>query len=278
MNFYHHPRPLFSLGKIPITIVGLIILIQLIGMLVWAFSAGSILSLTSFTAHQFLNGEIWRLFSYPIFSIIGVMPLLGLYFFYQFGMPVESALDRKQFILLCLSITFVAPIVLILFHIIGIPQREVPLFGSNILSLAIFCSFCVMNPNLPFFILKIPMKWIALVFFLGTVLSYVGSSAWGMALSYTLATGLAIWMLQSKGLTLLKIFPDSMTVPKPKKKARTKASKPKKAKPLPQSKINPQAQVPEDTEIDAILDKISERGLHSLTPEERAMLEAISKK
>lgn len=278
--FYNQPRPFFHLGKIPVTVVGLIILAQLIGMIVWTLSGGSILEVTSFTPALFLKGEVWRLFTYPLFSPIGVMPLLGLYFFYSFGMPVETALDRKQFVLLCLSIIFVAPIVLICFSLLGVSGLEFPLVGTNILSLAIFCTFCVMNPNMPFFLFKIPMKWIALVFFLGTVLSLVGARAWGTATSYTLATALAIWMIQSRGLALVKVFPDSWTVAKPKKKAqpKKKITKFKKTKPLPPSKMTPKAYVPADTEIDSILDKISAEGLHSLTPEERATLESASKK
>ncbi len=269
-------RPLFYLGKIPITVTGLIILIQLIGMLVWVFTAGAVLSVSSFTGSAFLSGQIWRLITYPIFSSLDIMSLLGLFFFYQFGTEVEKVFERKQFVLLCLSILFIAPIVLIISQLIGLPNSGMPLIGGMILHLAMFCAFCVMHPNAPTLFLRIPIKWLGLAFFAVSVLSFVGMRAWGMVFAYTAGVGLAVWMVQSRGYATQKIFPDAFTIPPPKKpkKKRAKIKNEKTIKP----KLKPKVIIPAETEIDAILDKISEHGLHSLTPEERAKLETGHKK
>ena len=93
-------RPLFYLGKIPITVTGLIILLEIIGMLVCVITGSSILDVTAFQAEAFLHGEVWRLFIYALFSPIGMMAVVGLYFFYQFGSEVEKMLGRKLFVIL----------------------------------------------------------------------------------------------------------------------------------------------------------------------------------
>lgn len=269
-------RPLFYLGKIPVTVTVLIILLELAGMLVWVFTGGAILNLSAFTTESFLNGGIWRLFTYPIFSGLDFMSIVGLFFFFQFGTEVEKTLERKQFILLCFSILLIAPITLILSRLIGLPNSEMPLIGSMILHLAMFCAYCVINPNLPILFSRIPIKWLGLVFFLIPVLSFTGIRAWGMAFAYIAGVGLAVWMVQSRGHAALRVFPDSLTNP-PTQKSKKKKAKIKNAKAV-KPKLKPKAIIPAETEIDAILDKISEHGLHSLTPEERAKLETGSKK
>jgi len=126
-----------------------------------------------------------------------------------------------------------------------------------------------MHPNMPFFILKIPMKWIGLVFFLGTVLSLVGIGDFSLAVIYMLSTVFTVWMIQCKGLALVKLFPDvftfSLTMRKRKKTNR---------KPIIKTKMGPKMNIPEDTEIDKILDKVNEQGLHSLTDAERKKLKS----
>jgi len=133
--FYNTSRPFFYIGKIPVTVVGLIILAQLAGMITWV--------------------------------IYG-------------GIQQSSLLEKTAFIPAAQPVAF--------------------LFGCHFLSLAVFCGFCVMHPNMPFFILKIPMKWIGLVFFLGTVLSLVGIGDFSLAVIYMLSTVFTVWMIQCKGL------------------------------------------------------------------------------
>lgn len=291
MMLYNKPKPLFHLGSFPVSVVGLIILIQLIGMVVFAITGGGILDWTSFFPQAFREGDVWRLFTYPLVSPLGIMALIGLFFFYQFGTTVEAALERKPFIMLVCSILLVTPIILTLFHLFNLPESA-PLYGTQVLTLAVFCCFCVMHPNLPVFFFQIPVKWLGLVFFIITLLGSITYRDWGMGLSYVVATGLSIWMIQSKGLAGLKLFPDSVTFSKrvkkgsPRKKQKPRSIKKKitphlKKKPAARpaaSKIKPQVSIPDDTEIDTILDKINEKGLHSLTQEEREKLESVSKK
>ena len=206
-------RPLFYLGKIPITVTGFILLLEIVGMLAYAISGSSIINVTAFQVNLVMHGEFWRFFTYAIVSPIDIMAVLGLFFFYQFGTEVEKTLGRKLYVLLSLAILLITPIIILLSHWIGLPHSDIPLFGGIILHLAIFCAFCVIHPNIPSFFLQIPIKWLGLVFLLVSVFSYISERAWGLALACLICVGLAVWIVQCKGYALIKIFPDAFTHP-----------------------------------------------------------------
>jgi len=231
------------------------------------------LNLVSFTPETFLSGQVWRIITFPVFSMLGVFAALGLYFFYRFGSPVESALGRKDFFITSGLSVLATPVCMLLGHFLGLPSGVYELAGSMNLHLAMFCAFCVMHPNVPMAYIGIPIKWLGLVFFVVSVLTLLGARAVSAAIGTTLSCAVLIWYIQSKGLALVKVIPDL-----PKGVRKKKKVKNAKVVRSPKPKITPKATIPRDTEIDAILDKISAEGLHSLTQDERATLENANKK
>ena len=273
MKPFSKAQPLFLIRNFPITITGLVVLIEIIGMLLWVISGGKILAFTSCIPQSILNGELWRLFTYPVCSPLGFMSVLGLCFFYRFGSEVEEVFEQKEYATLILSILSTSGITLVLCQLLGLNQTNTLLYGSNILHLALFCAFCVMHPNLIVAFLKIPIKWFALATFSITILSMIASRSWGLASSYIVGVGLAIWMVQCKGLALIQIFPNSWSISLPKSSV---LKTQKKKSPLKHKKFKKRSKE-ESLDLDTILDKISASGLHSLTPEERTKLEESSR-
>lgn len=266
--------PLFQIGKVPFNITGLIILLEIIGMLIVVFTQGTIIHSVSFTSTAFLQGEFWRLFTYPIFSPISLSFIIGLFFFFQFGGMVEAQLGQKSYGYLCGMVVLTAALVLTLCHFIKI-QSTIPLYGNDLVHLSVFCAFCIIHPNAPSFF-GIQIKWFGLGFFILTILGHLQSGGFSLALACILSVSLALILIQSKGLAAIKIFPNSLTFPSAKPKKTQK--KPSKKKRTITPKIKPKSSIAPDTEIDKILDKISEHGLHSLTSEEREKLSANSNK
>ena len=274
--YYARQKPLFHLGKFPIGATELIILLQIIGALLVVFTQMKIIPHVALSAEGVLAGKLWQIVTYTFFSPIGFMFIIGLFFFYQFGRMVENEIGRTSFLLICGMVILSIPLVMVLYSFTG--ARLSPLyFGGQILHLVIFCCFCVMYPNLPTMLLKIPIKWLGLAFFVISLATSAQSGSFDIMISILLANSLGIITIQSQGKALVKIFPDSWTQPsKPKNKSPRKTAPTKsvanKEKVPTSSKLKPRKKVRDATEVDAILDKINEKGLHSLTENERNTL------
>ena len=278
--FSFQTRPaLFHLGKFPIAITELVILLQLVGMIFVVFSQGAIQPFMAFQATAFSQGALWQAITYPFFSGIDPFLLLGLFFFYQFGRSVEQSLGQKPFALLCIGAILLGPIIYLLSHAINLPGGASLLIGNSPLHLAVFCCFCVMYPNVPTMLLQIPIKWLGLVSFGLAILSSIQIGNVALLVTYTVTTAAALYLIQSKGLSLVNLIPSLPKAPR-KSKSPKKLHKFKKSKKIVtarEAKIKPRAKASVDTDIDKILDKISEKGLHSLSDDERELLSKLKK-
>lgn len=279
--------PLFMIGKFPVTVTGLIILVQLVGMVVWAVSGGSVTQFTRFTPEAVLEGELWRMVTYPLCAPIGAMALLGLFFFYQFGTEVEKVMPRKTFVRMVVLTLITGPLVLLLFSLMLDGEAKSVLVGADFLHLAVFCGFCVMFPNMPTLFLRVPIKWLGLAFFILALLSALAMRQWGTLVAITLSVGLTLAIIQSSGYAILRLIPDAL-IPGGRQKKGKPGKKVRKLKPRKKavsqpaisqaSKLRPKARVTTETRVDELLDKISAEGIHSLTEEERAYLQQSSLK
>jgi len=265
---------LFRLGKYPVTIVGLVILLEVLGMVLVVVTQTQIISAVGFSVEAFMQGQVWRMLSYPFFTPLSLNFLIGVVFFLQFGKVVEADLGRTAFIYLLGALLLLPPFLLVLCHMLGL-NASYNLFGNHMLHLAVFSSFCVMYPNLPSFF-GIPIKWFGLVFVSISILQPLQSGLTGLAVTILGTVLTSLWFVQYKGLSVINLFPQQKVRPRSKKRPKKIIKMPKKSS-APQSKLKPRAYIPSDTEIDAILDKISKNGIHSLTPEERETLQSKSK-
>ena len=140
-------------------------------------------------------------------------------------------------------------------------------------------AFCAMFPNVPSFF-GIRIKWFGLAFFAITVLQFLGMGGWSMLLSYVTTVLFAVWYVRRLGYREGFSLKDELLGPgaqmpriggQARKPARKKVRRAREVKPKlkPKSKLLKQ----EDSEVDRILDKINREGLHSLSDEERELLQ-----
>lgn len=272
--------PLFTLGKFPIHVTGLILLLQIVGMLITVVSAGKIVDWTAFSADSFLGGQVWAAVTYAFFELPSISFVIGAYFFFLFGSAVESSMSRKDYVTLGLGVLLLPPLVSLACHFSG--MKSFGIIGSNIPHLSIFMAFCAMNPNVPSFF-GIKIKWFGLAFFGITVLQLLTGRAWSLLIAYALAVGFAIWFVRRlgfrEGFSLGEelLGPGRGGIPRVsrgKKKKKVRRAKETKPKLRPKSSLSKA----DDSEVDRILDKINKDGLHSLTDEERELLQRKSGK
>ncbi|MBK1835470.1 rhomboid family intramembrane serine protease [Roseibacillus ishigakijimensis] len=276
----HWQPPLFHIGKIPIHITGLVILLQLVGMLAVVILGEKIAPVSALVPSEFVNGAVWQVVTYPFFAPPSVWLLLGLYFFYHFGGMVENALGRAGYVRLLLAVMLTPATVVVLADMLGIDGY---LVGSHLPHLAVFVAAIAMMPNAPTLLLGFPIKWLAVAFVAIAFLQYAFYRNWGACLALVAVVYLALWWMRRAGHLSQWGVVEDVFGPRSSSGRKRKTSRQKKApgkkrvyeqKLKPRSSLSPSAH----QDIDRILDKINEHGLHSLTEDERQILQKASKK
>jgi len=216
---------------------------------------GSALPFVGVVAFQSL--EVWRAITYPLymglFTVIG-----GGLIAYFFGSELETIIGTKRYAILLVSLVLSASVILYLI------SPFAPLFGPLIISMFIIAGFVYLAPHTEIFLFgRIPVKvWIlGLIYLVFSILPTQGtrldtSSTNLFAPFYAVLFAFVLFQILFRkyafGRGFFNLFARSG---KKSNKSRTM-----------DSELSTQARV------DAILDKISERGMQSLNEEERDFL------
>jgi membrane associated rhomboid family serine protease len=202
----------------------------------------------------FQQGKLWTPFTYAFVNAPGIWTVIGCYLLWRFGEEVERHFGRRIFVKLLLVLLVVAPIAVTLLHLVGL--RGMMCAGIMEIEFGVFIAFATLLPRagINIFIATID-AWILAAIIVGVnALSCIAARDWGSLILLVTTVGSAyVFIRYQKGEiklpTFIKILPDE-----PKQEKRTSAV------------------------IDEILDKISQNGFDSITPEERAILDDASKK
>jgi len=241
-----------------------------------AVKADALLAWLPFTSEAVLRGEIWRVLTYglvnrPSLGFVIDMAMIG-----WFGREVERVYGRNAFLALYGSLYLLAPLLL---TALG-PWLPSAISGETG-AFALFVAFAAIYPNV-MMLFNVPAKWMAVIFVALYTLMALSRRDWTGLLTLAATVGFAVGFVRWKqgllDLTLpridwlekkpkLRVLPDL-----PKKEpvpTAVRTAEPKRSEP-----VKPRALAPEATsEVDALLDKIAQSGIGSLTAKERARLE-----
>ena len=155
---YRHPR--FGVPDL----MRYIVIGNVVVYLLARFSKWSAVSFLSFSLHDLLNGELWRLVTFlfvPDNANLLVLAI-SLYFYYFIGSTLEREWGTAKFSLYYLSgavLTVLAAIVATL-----ISGWNVTVSGTGYVNLSMFFAFAMLYPDaqvLLLFIIPVKMKWLA---------------------------------------------------------------------------------------------------------------------
>ncbi len=224
------------------------------------------LSWLPFSSGEVLQGQVWRIFTYGFVNPPSLWFVIDMVMIVWFGRELEKFFGRRTFFYLFGGIYLLSPL---LFTIIGI-WRPMNLMGESG-AFALFIAFATLYPNVPL-LFNILSKWAAAVLVGIYTLMHLASNNWTQLLTLWATCGFAFLFVRfHQGLIelprirlwqrkpRLRVLPD----PKPQKRARAESST-----------IISAPRTDAMAEVDALLDKIATSGIASLTPKERAKLEA----
>jgi membrane associated rhomboid family serine protease len=214
----------------------------------------------TFITYMFVHGDFWHLF----------FNMLGLFFF---GPPVEERLGSKEFIKYYTICGIIGGAVL---AFIFAPNSM--LIGASGAMYAVMLAFAVFWPDMPIYIwgiFPVKAKWLILAFAAASVLFMITPTG-GNTAHWAHFGGFAV------GYVYLKF---GSKLGNPMEKLQRFTSK-RKLKVIPGQaqtlkREEPRRRRAEEEvldEVDKVLDKISTHGMASLTPEERKLLDEVSRR
>lgn len=287
----------FRLGSIDVTTTALLVLCGVASMVVYALDPAFIFK-GAFSSELVRSGELWRLVTWPLVTMPTIWEAIGLVIFWWLGHIIEEEIGRKPYTWMLLAMT-VIPAALV--SLIGVENAQTAYrwsaysAGLNLLSLALLVIFGLDQPNAKFFF-GIPAWAIAGVIVGVNALSMIGARAWAQLLLSFLVILVGLFGARQRGmLDALDFIPrfSRLSGPRPSPYGEVGSARPKQKRKRSRGKPSRASGADvvagpwqpsggptplEQAELDVLLDRISESGIDSLTPHEKARLQELSRK
>lgn len=218
--------------------------------------------------------HLWAPVTYLLVNPPNLWLLLTCFMFWRFGEAVERHLGRSSFVRLLIILLLVTPL---LITIAGLMGSDRFCAGMMEWQFGVFIAFAALYPRAQLSLILFTIEvWVLAAVFVGiSALSALANRDWItlMILAGQVGTAIAYIRYEQGVLT----FPSMAsfqgrpaTRPKPAARSREEA-------PVATATAKPKAKVKKNSPaVDDILDKISREGMHSLTPDERRILDQAS--
>ena len=261
MNSYgssEEHQPLLWVRGYPVYAAHAIVAVYVLGMLAATIAMGSLQSVLPFSSGRVLKGEIWRIFTYGILNRPSLWFAIDMVMIAWFGRELEKYLGRAKFLLLYAAVYLAVPLVLT-----AVGLRRPMFLSGNTVAFPLFIAFATLYPNVTFFF-NLLAKWVAAILVaIYTLMAISDRDLVGLISMWTAVTVAYAFVRYEQGHLTLPAFTSSSAEPHESAPARISRT----------SSSRNGLSVAEMAEVDALLDKIAQSGIHSLTAAERAKLD-----
>jgi len=284
--------PWFRVGNVDVNTTTFVVGMGVLSVLVWAVEGPShpLLSKLVLVPSSVLDGQVWRLVTWPIANgLDSIWTLLLFFVFFMIGSQLEAAMGRRLFTTYLVLLTIIPAVVVLLFHLLTNTNGGVG--GLRMLELGVLVGFALRMPNARFWP-GIPAWGIAGGIVVINMLQYLGNRDNFSMLFLATTVVVALIGLRSLGFAAeadwVPMVPLPVSGTGAPKQARGQSTSKRKRRgraklsvaPAPNAITAPRKELTrlEEAEMDAILDQVSEHGMDSLTPQQRQRLEEHSKR
>ncbi len=293
--------PWFRVGTVDATTATLGAALAVVSFFVYALDK-SLLQWLAFSPDRITHGQIWRLATWPALNEPQIFTALAIGIFWWVGNRLEMDFGRIRFLKFLITCTLAPAIFATGYYYAtgGLTYENagslvsIASQGIGLLVWAVLVAFIVENPNMrSFFGIK---AWIlASVLFGINMLQLLGDRYFLAVVFELLMVGCVLILVRAYGLGTnvswvpLVRLPQFIISDGSGKKAKVRPTKPARSKPASSkgkgepivgpwagSGSGPAATATQH-DVDRILDKIAASGMNSLTPAEKATLEAASR-
>ncbi len=277
--------PWFRIGTLEVGSAGVVSLIVLVGMLIFAFEGPTdpVTNQLEFVGSGITRGEVWRLFTWFIPNVPSIWTIFSAAIIFFLGTQLEGALGRVGMAKFLLALVLIPSVVALFLYAFGFGSFA--MFGGQLVSSGIFYTFVAYMPGAKFFF-GIPGWVIAAVFFALEALAHIADRNTAGLLFLFLRVGGVLLAAKAFGLANevawipdLRVLGGGGAGKAPQQKARGGRSR-RRRPGKDDAATRPMVVVDssfEEMGIDDILDQISAFGMDSLNAAQRKKLDAYSK-
>lgn len=244
-----------------------------VASMVLTAAGGTLIGLLQFSFAGLVGGlRFWTPLTYVLINPPDLFFLLSAFFFWRFGEDVEKFFGRRIFVKLFLALVLITPVVLTIFGLLGAATWAV--WGVTGVFFGVFLAFATLYPRAQISLILFTLPaWVLATAIVGVnALVYLANRNWAQFI-----------MLASQVLTaygFVRYQQGRWTLPSLSKVLNSKKSeKPADITLLPsyrEKKKKGESTETDAEKVDAILEKISQKGMQSLTAAERKLLEKAS--
>ena len=265
----------FRLGKLDVTSTVLVVLIGAVGVVASAF-APVLYQAGRFVPAEVLQGQVWRAVTWPFVDGISLWSILTLVLLWYFGRDLENQVGRRPMMSLYVALWAILTAVA---FVVGLAMGGGVLAGLDSIQFVVLLLWIAENPRRPFFF-GIPAWVVGAVLVALQVLSYIAIRDLAGLASLVVTFFVAAVVARRFGLLSdLSWLPGRRgSAPRIRQGGGVRAPQAAAPRTPRAARAEQKAaarQASDHERMDALLEKISEQGIHSLTPAERKELEAL---
>ena len=265
----------FRLGKLDVTSTVLVVLIGAVGVVASAF-APVLYQVGRFVPAEVLQGQVWRAVTWPFVDGISLWSILTLVLLWYFGRDLENQVGRRPMMSLYVALWAILTAVA---FVVGLAMGGGVLAGLDSIQFVVLLLWIAENPRRPFFF-GIPAWVVGAVLVALQVLSYIAIRDLAGLASLVVTFFVAAVVARRFGLLSdLSWLPGRRgSAPRIRQGGGVRAPQAAAPRTPRAARAEQKAaarQASDHERMDALLEKISEQGIHSLTPAERKELEAL---
>ncbi|MFT3876480.1 MAG: rhomboid family intramembrane serine protease [Propioniciclava sp.] len=248
----------FRIGRLDVTSTVLLVMVGAVGVVLSAFGLGQLLY---FDPASVLRGELWRVFTWPVVAGAPLWAVLTLVLLWYFGRDVEAQIGRRSMAWLYTGLWAMLTLISLT---LGFALGGGRLIGLDQIQFLILLLWIAENPRRPF-LFNIPAWVVGAILVALQVLGFISAGNLGGLVSLLVVfVGAALLGKRYGLLSGLSWVP-----------GRARAQRPRAPKVSRAQQRAHQRRVSDAERIDELLEKISQSGIHSLTPAERKELETL---
>ena len=265
----------FRIGKLDVTSTVLVVLIGALGVVASAFAPVLYLG-GRFVPSEVLQGQVWRAVTWPFVDGISLWSILTLVLLWYFGRDLENQVGRRPMMSLYVALWAILTAVA---FVVGLAMGGGVLAGLDSIQFVVLLLWIAENPRRPFFF-GIPAWVVGAVLVALQVLSYIAIRDLAGLASLVVTFFVAAVVARRFGLLSdLSWLPGRRgSAPRIRQGGGVRAPQAAAPRTPRAARAEQKAaarQASDHERMDALLEKISEQGIHSLTPAERKELEAL---
>lgn len=265
----------FRLGKLDVTSTVLVVLIGAVGVVASAF-APVLYQVGRFVPAEVLQGQVWRAVTWPFVDGISLWTILTLVLLWYFGRDLENQVGRRPMMSLYVALWAILTVVA---FVVGLAMGGGAMAGLDSIQFIVLLLWIAENPRRPFFF-GIPAWVVGAVLVALQVLSYIAIRDLAGLASLVVTFFVAAVVARRFGLLSdLSWLPGRRgSAPRIRQGGGVRAPQAAAPRTPRAARAEQKAaarQASDHERMDALLEKISEQGIHSLTPAERKELEAL---